>query len=188
MGLNFRVVENLPLIPEELIEPFKKDYLNGLRYKELSKKYDMSEPKVRKVIDKLELPLRKGGKRNPRYYHFNQDDKKYHVAKCVNKHQLCNISFDTEEAAKEAAQYLVKHDWSEESIKKVRAKKKHKKYKYYHYNKQWGKYIVSKRLNGEQLFISAFDNECEAQEVVKYLKSNDWSTEALHNVMKKKVR
>lgn len=59
MGLNFRVIENPPLLPSHVEDDFKHDYNEGVSLNKLCEKYGINRPRVAKLCEALGLPPRK---------------------------------------------------------------------------------------------------------------------------------
>lgn len=57
--------------------------------------------------------------------------------------------------------------------------------KYYSYDKIWGRYRISKRINGKRVSYGTYASEEEAQQVVAELDKVDWDRTQLQSIRDK---
>lgn len=116
MKPNFRIVENSEFIEKE---EFIKDYLGGMTYNELAKKYDINYVTVHNRIKSYDLPLR-GNMRVPRNYSYNKSYNLYVVTHMIGGKNHYYGRYKTEEIAKQVVKRLREYDWDKSKLPDIK--------------------------------------------------------------------
>lgn len=116
MKPNFRIVENSEFIEKE---EFIKDYLSGMTYNELAKKYDINYVTVHKRIKSYNLPSR-GNMRVPRNYSYNKSYNLYVVTHMIGGKNHYYGRYTTEEIAKQVVKRLREYDWDKSKLPDIK--------------------------------------------------------------------
>lgn len=116
MKPNFRIVENSEFIEKE---EFIKDYLDGMTYNELAKKYDINYVTVHNRIKSYDLPLR-GNMRVPKNYYYSKYYKHYIVSRKIGAKVHYYGSYKTEEIAKQVVKRLREYDWDKSKLPDIK--------------------------------------------------------------------
>lgn len=116
MKPNFRIVENSEFMEKE---EFIKDYLDGMTYNELAKKYDRNPITVRKMIKSYGLPLR-GNMRVPKNYSYNKSYNLYVVTHRIGDKSHYYGRYTTEEIAKQVVKRLRECDWDKSKLPDIK--------------------------------------------------------------------
>lgn len=117
MGLNFRVIENPPLLPSHVEDDFKHDYNEGVSLNKLGEKYGINRTRIAKLCKELGLPPREN--KVYTYCYHDSRNNAWRVYKKINCRQYYFGSYDSEEAAKKVVNHLKNNNWSKESLNEL---------------------------------------------------------------------